>query len=416
MLTVAIIGLGNRGRMYVKKFADNGVKVNATCEVNERILKAEADKYNVPEEFRFTSDTAFFAKGKLADCLIIATQDRDHYGHAVSALNAGYNILLEKPVSPDFKQCQEIASLAEKTGLKVVVCHVLRYSAWYNKVKETLDSGAIGDIVNINHTENIGYWHYSHSYVRGSWRKEAETSPSILAKCCHDLDIIYYFTGAKAKSLYASGSRNMFIPENCPEGASDRCISENGECKHRKTCPYDVAKIYYKATRYTLPLCIYNWEKMTGDPKPTKEKVINVLKTTSPYGRCVWKCDNDVMENQVVSMKLARNITATLTMTAFSKWCFRRLHIVGTKGEIIGDDFGNKFKVNRFGGKTTVVKVRRTLGGHLGGDDGVVKEFIDYVVNGTVTPRLTVIADTLESHQNAIASEKARKENTVITF
>ena len=204
---------------------------------------------------------------------------------------------------------------------------------------------------------------------------------------------------------------------NCPDGAADRCISDSGDCKYKKTCPYDVEKLYYKVTRYTLPLCRWgNWEKMTGDPAPTWEKVKRVLKTTSPYGRCVYKCDNDVMENQVVSMRLEKNITATLTMTAFSKWCFRRLHIVGTKGEIFGSDFDSKFKVNRFGGKTTVIKCRRAIGGHLGGDQGIVNEFIAYVKTGVTTPRLTNIAETLESHKNAIFSEKSRKENAVITF
>ena len=195
MVTVAIIGLGNRGRIYAHNFNAQGAKIAAICEKNPGMLKYIREKYGIPEDKAFLNEKDFFAAGKLADALVVATQDRDHYGHAMAGMDLGYHILCEKPVSPFLGQCVELKETAEKKGLKMVICHVLRYAPYYDRIKEIIDSGAIGEITNINQTENVGYWHFAHSYVRGNWRREEETGPSILAKCCHDLDLIYYYTG-----------------------------------------------------------------------------------------------------------------------------------------------------------------------------------------------------------------------------
>ncbi|MFA5450032.1 MAG: Gfo/Idh/MocA family oxidoreductase [Clostridia bacterium] len=414
MIKVAVIGFGNRGRIYASQFDKNDrAEVVAVCEKKPRLLDAAKSRYNLKEGMAFASEDDFFAAGKLADALVVASQDRDHYGHAIKGLQNGYHLLLEKPVSPVLSECEEIAALAKEKNLKVVVCHVLRYSPFYNKIKEVIDSGAIGEVVSINDTENVGYWHFSHSYVRGNWRKESETAPSILAKCCHDLDLIYYLGGKKCEKVSSYGSRRVFLPENAPEGATDYCLAP---CPHSKECVYHVRKIYYGFTRYTVPKLIVNGKLITEKGKFTIRELKEALKT-SPYGRCVYKCDNDVMENQVVSMQLEGGLNASLMMTAFSKRCYRKIYVSGTKGEIIGNDIDGKFKVNIFGGpvKTVRVGISGVLG-HLGGDMMIVKDFVDYLITGKKTPKLSLIETTLESHRMAFAAEESRKSGKTISL
>lgn len=412
MLKVAIIGLGNRGRIYAHQLLKNpDAQIVAICEKNKSVLESKRLAYGLPESAAFSSDKDFFAAGKLADAVVIATQDRDHFGHAMEALRVGYNILLEKPVSPVYEECERLYTLAKEKNLQIVVCHVLRYAPFYNAIKKVIDSGAIGEIVGINQTENIGYWHYSHSYVRGNWRKESETSPSILAKCCHDLDIIYYFTGKKCVSLQSNGSRKLFIRENAPEGSTDYCL---GGCTHRAECPFDVRKIYFGITRYTIPKMIVNKTLVTRKEHSTIKELKEALKT-SPYGRCVYRSDNDVIENQVVNMKLEDGVTATLTMTAFTKDCFRRIHIYGTKGEIFGNDIDSVFRLSIFGGPTKKIRTG-IIGfvGHLGGDMMIIKDFVDFLDKGIRNPRLSLIETTLESHKSALLAEESRKSGQTV--
>ncbi|MDR2046490.1 MAG: Gfo/Idh/MocA family oxidoreductase [Clostridiales bacterium] len=414
MVRIAILGLGNRGRRYAYQLKRcPNAEITAVCEKKPEHLEGARLYLDLPPQNAFLSDAEFFSRGKLADAIVIATQDRDHYGHAVAALNAGYHVLLEKPVSPALSECEEIAALARKKNLAVVVCHVLRYSPFYNEIKRTIDSGAIGDIVSVNDTENVGYWHFSHSYVRGNWRREDETGPSILAKCCHDLDIIYYFTGQKCAEVFSSGSRKLFLPRNMPDGAADYCLAP---CPRAKTCPYDVKKIYLAPTLHTLPRMGAHIRLITGLAKPKPKDLKEALKT-SPYGRCVYKCDNDVMENQNVALRLENGINANLTMTAFSRGCFRRLHISGTKGEIIGIDGKSKFKINVFGGASKTVRVRwGGFSGHFGGDRMLIRDFVEFLETGKVTERLSLIDTTLESHRAAFAAEESRKTGKAVSL
>lgn len=403
MLTVAIIGLGNRGRIYAHNFTALGAKVAAVCEKNPGMLAYIRNKYGIAENMAFTDEKDFFAAGKLADALVVSTQDRDHYRHAVAGLNLGYHLLCEKPVSPHLSECEELERLSREKGLNMVVCHVLRYAPFYDKIKQVIDSGAIGEITNINQTENVGYWHFSHSYVRGNWRREDETGPSILAKCCHDLDLFYYYTCTPCDRVYSVGERRVFLHENRPEGATDRCMDG---CPHAKTCPYEVTKLYYRPTLKTIPWLIGHVKVVTAKGNPTKKDIIEALKT-SPYGRCVYACDNDVMENQVVSCKMGK-VNATLTMTAQSARCFRRVHIMGTKGEIFGQDSSAKFKLNIWGELPKTVHVNRGIG-HLGGDKGIVKDFIHLMETGKLTPRISTMDKTIMSHKMAFAAEESRK-------
>ena len=409
MISVAIIGLGNRGRIYGSHFFRNkNAKIVALCEKNTAFLDEYSRKWNIDVENCYTSDKEFFEAGKLADVLVIATHDRDHYRHAVSALNIGYNLLLEKPDSPIFSETEEIAKIAAEKKLTVIVCHVLRYAKYYDKIKSIIDSGAIGKIRHINHTENVGYWHFSHSYVRGNWRREDETAPSILAKCCHDLDMMYYLTGKQGKTVSSNGELSYFIAKNKPNGSPEYC--EQG-CPSAKNCPYEARKIYYGITPHTLPYMIVNAKLITADPKPTIKKLKIALKT-SPYGRCVFSCDNDVMENQIVNITMEDGLTATVGMTAFSRRCYRKTHIYGEKGEIFGNDIDGYFTLNIFGGKSKKIRVsRKVISLHGSSDKNLVNEFIDLMNGKPYSNKITFISQTLESHRIAWYAEIARKSH-----
>ncbi|MEG1922891.1 MAG: Gfo/Idh/MocA family oxidoreductase [Clostridia bacterium] len=403
MIKIAILGLGNRGRGYGNLLLRHkNVEINAVCEKKEVLLQQIGNKWNIEDRYRFNNDETFFNAGKISDALLICTQDKDHYKHAKRALELGYNILLEKPISPDIKLCEQLSRLADERGLKVVVCHVLRYAPFYNAIKNVIDNGDIGDVLHINHTENVGYWHFAHSFVRGNWRSEEETSPDILAKCSHDFDIIYWFTGKKCVEMQAYGGLRYFKKENEPVGATNYCL--NG-CKARKNCPFDVEKIYYGFTKYTTPFMIGNKTLICGNNQATMKEFKEVLKT-SPYGRCVYRCDNDVFDSQTILMKLEGNVTATLSMQALTKRCYRKIHIYGTKGEIYGNDCDAKFTLNRFGGKCEIVHAKTGGMGHLGGDNGLIDEFIKVLNGDNVSKKITYLKDSLESHKNALMSHK----------
>lgn len=407
MKTIAVIGLGGRGSMYARRLNSQGAKVVAVCDINPSVLEHVANTLNIDSDKRFNSADELFARGKLADALVVASQDRDHYGHAKRGLELGYHVLCEKPVSPVREECEELADLADKMGVYMVVCHVLRYAGFYDSIKHVIDSGLIGEVTNIQQTENVGYWHYAHSYVRGNWRREDETTPSILAKCCHDLDLLYYYTGKKCLSVSSIGSRRIFLPENAPDGAPLRCMDG---CPHYKDCPYYAPHVYYKPTLHSIPIYFFRGAQVTKLGNPTIKQVKEALKTYSPYGRCVYHCDNDVVENQTVLCKFDGDVNATLTMNASSRKCFRRVHITGTKGELYGRDIDGKFTLNVFGkGKKTIkAKVGQ---GHLGGDSGIVGDFIELLETGKMAKRMSVMRETLMSHLMAFAAEESRKSD-----
>lgn len=408
MYTIAVLGIGQRGRAYCKYIAQRkDVKISAICDCNAKLLEGMSEKYKVEKSMRFESDEEFFKAGKLADALIIATMDKDHYRHAMQALSLGYHLLLEKPISSDISECEEITKKAEEKNLKVVICHVLRYSAYYRKLKSVIDSGAIGNLTNINHTENVAYWHFAHSYVRGNWHKEEATAPSILAKCCHDFDILYWLTGRKAESLQSVGKLSYFTRENAPQNSTEFCYN----CPNKKTCAYSADKIYYRFTRYTIPYFVINWKIITKLPKPTLKDVKNSLKS-SDYGKCVFKMDNDVFDHQMTMLGYGNGLSACLTMTAFSKKCYRKIHIYGDKGEIYGNDISKRFVLNVFGQKCKTVRVKSSpFAMHVGGDKGIVTDFLNLLIYGNSTEYITYIADSLESHRLALLAHSQAKEN-----
>ena len=406
---ISVIGLGNRGTEYMgflKGFHSGKVELYALCDIRQQALDDISPKFSIPKERQFISPDDFFSKGIISDALIISTQDASHYEITKKAILTGYKyILLEKPVSGVKGEYTELRDLAKENGVILIICHVLRYSNYYSKIKEIISSGKIGDIVTINHTENVGYFHFAHSFVRGNWHDEFASTPSILAKCCHDIDLIAWFMDSPCESVSSVGSLKYFNKENAPEGATPYCM---GGCKAKKNCPYDAEALYITDPFYKAKFIKYMGRTLTGKAKNTKADIKNAIRS-GDYGRCVFMCDNNVCDNQFVTMKFKNGASAVLNMNGFSNKMFRESHIIGTKGELYGS--GTKLKMHIFGGRTTNVNTGALkVSGHVEGDMRIVSGFVKLVCGETTDlTDITTIDATMISHNIALAAEESRK-------
>lgn len=416
---VAIAGLGSRGRdVYarVAKLYPDKMQITAIADVDPEKTALVAKEYHLPQEACFASAEEMFEQDKLADAVIIATQDRQHVGHAVSALEKGYHILLEKPVSPELSECVRLAEAAKKYQRKVVVCHVLRYTPIYQKVKELLDAGSIGEVVSITAMENVGWFHQAHSFVRGNWANSDETSPMILQKCCHDMDLYLWLAKKTCESISSYGDTYLFKEENAPKGCAKRCMDG---CKVKDTCPFDAESIYldnkligYRAGNHIWPLDVL----VPGGP--SEEGILEALKT-GKYGRCVYHCDNNVVDHQVVNLNMTDGTTMSFTMCGFTSSISRYARFMGTKGELIVNMDSNELErceitIRRFDKNVTeekvdVMSLSDDFSGHGGGDVVMVKEFLG-IISGEKeeSAYVTSLDRSLESHYCALAAEYSR--------
>ena len=410
MKTISVIGLGNRGTEYmgfIKAFHSKKAKIVALCDISQQALDDISPAYKIPADMQFSSTQAFFSKGVISDALIISTQDASHFEITKAAIETGYKyILLEKPVSGVKEEYRLLRDMAEANGVILIICHVLRYSNYYSKIKEIIESGKIGDIVSINHTENVGYFHFAHSFVRGNWRDEFTSTPSILAKCCHDIDLIAWFIDSPCTSVSSVGDVKYFRKEYAPEGAADRCL---GGCKAKKNCPYDAEKFYITDPFYKAKFIKYMKRTLTGKSKNSKQDVVDALRY-GDYGKCVYLNDNNVCDHQLVTMKFENGAVAVLNLNGFSQKMFRECHIVGTKGELIG--YGTKLKMNIFGGKSSTVWTGSpAISGHVEGDIRLISGFIKILCGEREDLKnVTTIDATVISHDIALAAEISRKK------
>ena len=407
IFTVAILGCGGRGaETYGRLIAErkDEYKIVALCDLIPEKLSKYGELFGVGAENRFSDDDSFFAT-KRADLLIIATLDADHVWQCKEALRLGYDVLLEKPITDNEEECRSLLAAQKKYGGKVLVCHVLRYAGAFRKVEELLKAGAVGRLVEIQALEQVAYWHQAHSYVRGNWRRSEDTSPMILAKCCHDLDLLQYYAGARCKSVSSMGDLTYFNSKNAPEGAAKRCL----ECQYIDTCPYSAKTIY-----------IDEWEKK-GCPEnewpynvvtlafPQTKKALTEAIETGPYGRCVFACDNDVVDHQQVSMAFENGVKATLTMTAFTAGGGRIMRFFGTTGEIVLDEARDTIEVKPFGKPMQTLRIGALIEsgyGHGGGDSGLIGKL--YEVLSGEQQAATSLEASVESHLMGIAAEKSR--------
>lgn len=398
-----IIGYGSRGSAYAENFYKfDGCELTAVCDVKPERLTLAAKRYNLKQTDLYNNETSFFSAGKLADICVVSTPDAAHVKHAIAAMETGYDLLLEKPIAVTEKDCEAIYKTAVKLNRKVFVCHVLRYSPFFASIKEELRSGDYGRLSTVNLTENVAYWHQAHSYVRGNWHNSAESSPMILAKCCHDLDLLAWFAEVPCENVSSMGSLNFFTKENAPKNSAERCL----DCPAAADCVYNAVKIY-DTERFSAG--VTDWPVNVLCDPPTREGLNAALKS-SDYGKCVFRCNNDVVDHQVVNLEFKGGITAHLTMTAFSEDGYREIHVHGEKGEIFGNMLENKLHCNIYGKSKKVIDVSANpdLGfGHGGGDYLLVKDIVSFY-KGEPIKGLTEIGLSMQSHRIAFAAEASR--------
>jgi predicted dehydrogenase len=402
-VTVMIIGAGGRGRTYANyanKFPKS-MKVVAVSDLNTYRRNNMAKKHGIAAENQFGHYNEALSRPKLADAVVIATPDNLHYEPCMKALELGYDVLLEKPVAPTEKECRAILKQAHKYNRIVAVCHVLRYAPYFVDLKKVIDSGAIGDVVSVQHMEPIQYAHMAHSYVRGNWPLADKTTPIILAKSCHDLDILRWLIGNPCETIAAEGSLHLFRPENAPKGAPERCTDG---CPHEAECPYSAIDIYVRRKRHLNAFDI---------PRRDPELILDKLKTTN-FGRCVFRCNNDQCDHYVAIMKFEGGITASFTMDAFTPWGGRRTRIMGTKGFIEGDmttftfyDFRTRHKSVWDQKVSEVAEYKGS--GHGGGDHLLVRDFLRAVSAQDEKLLSSTIDVSIESHVMGFMAEKSRK-------
>lgn len=412
LVKLIVIGAGNRGTGYASYASEHPdrARIVGVAEPREYFRLQLARTHDIPRENIFTDWRDLARREKFADAVIIATQDAMHAEPAIAFANAGYHILLEKPMAPNEADCRRIAQAATANKNIFAVCHVLRYTRYTQKLKAMIDSGVIGEVVNIQRLEPVGYWHHAHSYVRGNWRKESESSFMLLSKSCHDLDWIRYIMGARCVAVSSFGTLKHFRREEKPEGAGDRCL----DCDYEPKCPFSAKKIYLGR----LQRGHTGWPVDVLTPEPTVESVTEALRS-GPYGRCVYECDNDVVDNQVVNMLFEGGKTATFTMTAFTELAHRKTRIFGTRGELYGD--GSKIRHFDFlSDKTEVIDTGTSdasiLGGHGGGDYRLMESFVSAVANNDPKRILSGPEESLETHLMVFAAERARRENRVVNL
>ena len=406
LVTVSIIGVGARGGeaygKYIHECADK-YKIVSLCDKNLGKIEKYSALFGVEASDCYLDEEEFFEK-KRSDVLVIATLDQDHIRVALKAIKLGYVILLEKPVSDNVEELYALEKTAKEYGATIVVCHVLRYTVAIRKIKELIDGGKIGQLVSFDDLEQVAYWHYAHSYVRGNWRNGKDATPMIMAKCCHDLDLMQYFAESKCESLSSVGSLRYFKAENKPEGAADKCL----DCKYKEECAYSAKRIYVdgwladgmpEAWPYTV----------LSDKKLSEAELTEKLKTTR-YGECVFSGKNDVVDHQFVTAQFENGVTANLNMMAFTKGGGRIMRFFGTEGEILYDEAADHITLKKFGGDNevyTISKLTDDLSGHGGGDHRMI-DALHEVISGNAQGADTSLSRSIESHLMAIAAEKSR--------
>jgi len=411
-----VVGAGSRGSGYAL-FAEKHPEIAKITGVAEPIaIRRErlAAKHNIPAEHCFDDWKKLAAVPKFADAVLICTQDEMHVDPALAFAELGYDILLEKPMAPTAEGCRKIAAAVKKAGVKFGVCHVLRYTMYTKELKRLIKSGAIGKVVSIQHLEPVAHWHQAHSFVRGNWRNEEESSFMLLAKCCHDVDWLRYIMDKPCKSIQSFGSLQHFKKLEQPKGAADRCTDCPAEIE--SGCAYSALKIYL---RERVSRGIKGWPNDVLVEDVTPENVAEALRK-GPYGRCVYACDNDVVDNQVVNMLFNDDTTASMTMTAFCNEGARQTRIFGTRGSIRTDS-RYIYLTDFLTGETTTIDTNvindgSIESGHGGGDYAIMESFTKAVATGDVSHILSGVDDSLESHLMVFAAEEARRKNGVVNL
>ena len=413
-ITAVVVGYGQRGSTYAHYAVDNPEEFQVVAVADATAAKRATAKHlhNLSDDRIFTNWKDLAAQPKMADFAIIATQDNMHYEPALALIEKGYNLLLEKPMAVTPKECKDITEAAEKKGVKVVVCHVLRFTDFWRTVKRVIDDGKLGNIMSIVHMENVGNVHQSHSFVRGNWRNSIESTPMILAKSCHDMDILQWIIGKDCTKVQSFGDLTYFNHKNRPEGAPDYCVQG---CPVAETCPYNAHKVYIENKENAFIKILRG--VITGTVEEASDEAVMEAITSGPYGRCVFNCDNDVVDHQVVNLEFDGGCTVSFTMNAFNEGG-RFIRIFGTKGELVGSMHGD-IQLFSFDTKewTTVDKDSNGAGiesGHGGGDTGIMRDILSLLRGETPSNSVCAVRTSYMNHLISFAAEQSRVDGTVI--
>jgi predicted dehydrogenase len=412
-VSMIVVGAGQRGAGYARWAGRNPgrASVVAVAEPDPVRRARLAAEHGIAAGNAVADWRPLAERGRLADAVLICTQDRMHAEPAEAFAALGYHILLEKPMAPDEAACRRIVAAVEQAGCILAVGHVMRYTPYTRAVKEIVDSGQLGDIMSVQHLEPVGFWHHAHSYVRGNWRRGDIAASMLMAKSCHDLDWLQYILGRVPLRVSSFGSLTHFTPASRPEGAADRCAG----CTAEADCPYSAPRFYGELLRrgeHGWPLSV-----IVDEFTPA---ALDAALRDGPYGRCVYACDNDVVDHQVVALEFPGAVTATFTMTAFSEAAPRRTRLFGTRAELAGD--GRTIRVYDFLTRSerliTPVPADsvHTADGHDGGDAGLMEAFTAAVAAGDREMIKSGPRESLASHLAVFAAERARLNGTVETM
>ena len=424
-LELVLIGAGSRGMRAYAPYAfrhPEAVRFVGVAEPDPERRQQFAQDHDIDDANCVASWEELLARGQLGQGAIVTTQDQMHVEPAIAAMEAGYDVLLEKPMAHTLEGSVQLVQAAERTGRTLQICHVLRYSPFWVTLKGVLDSGVLGDIVTVEHRENVAYWHMAHSFVRGNWRNQELSSPMILAKCCHDMDILYWNLPGRCERLTSIGSLRHYRRESVGPEIPLRCTDG---CPIEQECAFSAIGIYLDYRPFThmreraaeegldlqRPM---TWPFVNITNNPTVENRRHALET-GPYGRCVYHCDNDVVDNQIVSMEWSSGASVVLVMHGHSNEEYRSMRYDGTKATLRAR-FGTPSEITilHHGGGEENVPIPQAETGHGGGDDGIMADFVK-VLRGEAQA-LTSARESLESHLMAFAAEEARVNSTVVTM
>lgn len=399
-VTAVLLGAGDRGAGSYAPYAlanPHRLRFVAVAEPHHVRRERFAALHAIADQSSVSDWTELLARPRLADAILICTQDTMHFEPAMAALELGYQVLLEKPMSTDPAECVRLGEADQNSPGRAIICYVLRYTPFFATIKALLDHGRIGQIISIQLTENVPLVDQTHAFVRGNWRKSSETCPMILAHSCHDMDLLTWFAGSPCRSVSSFGSLSHFRPEEAPAGATERCLDG---CPHESRCPHHVSKIYLTDN--------VDWPASVISPDLSLIARLAALQN-GPYGRCVYSCDNDAVDHQVASFEFNNNVTAVFTMCGFNGRPGRTLQLMGTAGEIRASMAANEIEVLDFATGSAEV-IRHAISRHRygGGDQGIMQYFVDWVRDDRGEPGLTSAFGSIESHLMALAAERSR--------
>lgn len=405
-VSIVAIGAGNRTNKYLEYVRRNPDKARliGVVELNDLRRQKVAVEFGLDASCCYTDYRDFFRSPLKADAVMICTPENMHFEPAMLAIEAGYHVLLEKPIAQTLEECLAIGEAARRKNVIVSVCHVLRYHPYFIKLKELACSGELGNIISINHCTSVGVDRATHSFVRGLWSREADTNPMLISKCCHDIDFLLWLTKTRCRKITSFGSLRWFRSKNAPEGSAERCI----DCKVEAQCPFSAVDLYRVRRDW-----ISNFDIPQGK---TIDQVIEDELREGKYGRCIYHCDNDVVDHQIVSMEMDSEVTINFSMDLFTLKDHRKTHICLTGGEIDGNE--TLLRVRRFRGGAETVYDFSNLSHqpyHAGADLDIVADFIDAIHSEEKYLR-TSIDLSVESHRICFEAERSRKEQRMVLF